>query len=232
MKKRVFLCAAITFCMLLTSCMRAGRPLELQLCGSYAVPGMLHRDMKDGGCSAEEIETDSEGRTLFRLSGKNLVYDAEAAYLVICQKIDAEYVYYYEDICFTEEGQSSEAIERLKERNDWGKPLDDSKMSRRRNLITFDLFISVDRKLDNIDVHTACYRALGVSDIPCDDIILLDVSPSGQELRFVRVDLPFKDDWQYVVLVSPDLKTNHVEITDLLQDWDKVVALKKDFQWG
>lgn len=72
----------------------------------------------------EEIEKDSYGRILFSYTVKDDFYPI-AAY-VICQKIDDEYVYYYEDYCVLASETFSGILENdlsdLKLQNDWEKP--------------------------------------------------------------------------------------------------------------
>ncbi len=82
----------------------------------------------------ELIETDKYGRTLFTYyESKSLIYEKECLALLISQKTENDYVYFYEDVNhFTVEDNgfslrkyifSEEQINRLKERNDWNKEI-------------------------------------------------------------------------------------------------------------
>jgi hypothetical protein len=93
-----------------------------------------------------QIEKDEYGRELvtvwispsgfYDLSGVADLYNhfVPTKVKMILQKHDKKKIYYYEDFCFlfeTEEGFSSESIEKLKALNDWGAPLTDEKCSSR-----------------------------------------------------------------------------------------------------
>jgi len=76
------------------------------------------------------LETDHYGRKLFHYSVNT---DGRYAILLICQKTDGQLAYYYEDICYFvynryETGYTEADKNELKERNDWGKPLDEGKL--------------------------------------------------------------------------------------------------------
>lgn len=78
-------------------------------------------------------ETDAYGRELF-LYRKDLYMSSDTLDIwVICQKTVEEQTYYYQDYCYyvCQVGYDISAAElvRLKERNDWGKPLDETKMA-------------------------------------------------------------------------------------------------------
>ena len=92
-----------------------------------------------------DIETDQYGRELFTVwISKFVFYDltGRGDYTtfrpgkakVILQKHDDEKIYYYEDFCFlleSEDGFPTDKIDALKERNDWGMPLQEEKCSSR-----------------------------------------------------------------------------------------------------
>ena len=76
----------------------------------------------------EVIEEDNFGRKLFLYYEK----DAISPYsMIISQKTSGDYVYYYSDynfICNFKNKFSDEDVEALKQRNDWGKSLQEDKM--------------------------------------------------------------------------------------------------------
>ena len=94
MKRKWFCIILILTC--LTGCSNVDKILELRVCGSYAIPGMLMFDTKGTAQTCDKVETDSVGRTLFKLAGTNMVTGIHETYYVICQKIDSKYVYFYE----------------------------------------------------------------------------------------------------------------------------------------
>ena len=77
-------------------------------------------------------ETDSYGRELFLYQSELLAISGRQDIYVISQKTEGGKVYYYEDffyLTYPDGGTISEAdLLLLKERNDWDKPLDKSKM--------------------------------------------------------------------------------------------------------
>lgn len=100
---------------------------------SHSVPNGF---FQDGAAKTTFLEQDSYGRVLFeyRVSIKYAYSHYQYAY-VVCQKSDEEYAYYYEDDCFiAQEGApefSDSAVEALKDANDWDKPLNAERLSRR-----------------------------------------------------------------------------------------------------
>jgi hypothetical protein len=81
----------------------------------------------------EIIEKDRYGRILFSYSE-----DSQARYLLIAQKADSTYVYYYPDFNFISIEYyrntffSEQDILKLKDRNDWNKPLDENKFIKQK----------------------------------------------------------------------------------------------------
>lgn len=95
-----------------------------------------------------KLEEDEYGRELFVYSASTALSDGQTSSALICQAHDAEYAYWYDKMnyvlspyeSFREEfengvsndpqrGIPSEWLEELKEKNDWGKELDESRFS-------------------------------------------------------------------------------------------------------
>ena len=103
---------------------------------------------------AELIETDQYGRELYSYIAVPEFDSAASDYsdtfcyiyaLVVCQKADKNRVYYYEDQCYLlrrTEAYSDEDLAAIKNANDWGKPLDESKITSVAN--SFDHAVSAD----------------------------------------------------------------------------------------
>ena len=161
MKKRLTAFWLLLLMLTTSSCMRAGQFLELILCGAYAVPGMFQHDPKGGSLKSNVIEEDPEGRIIFELTGRNVISGERETVLVVCQHIDADYVYFYEDKCYLYPGYTETDIDSLKARNDWGSPLNWDKMSVRSNSISFDLYINTDSILEYQEIDSAIRRGLG-----------------------------------------------------------------------
>lgn len=90
------------------------------------------------GSSWDEItvmESDNQGRILFHYRTNYMgIEDNELNSIMICQKHDSNYVFYYPDYHFvvasTIEEISEDDIAKLKEENAWDEPLNQSKMSK------------------------------------------------------------------------------------------------------
>ena len=97
----------------------------------YAIPGGYAANMHVSRTAL--IERDEYGRWLISVRMDN-EYGLNA--LCIAQWVDADYVYYYDNVCYvcTVYFKEYEAyqVEMLKEANDWGKPLDETKMVKRK----------------------------------------------------------------------------------------------------
>ena len=77
------------------------------------------------------LERDEFGRILYRYSDMSQFYPKITYTYIICQKLVKDYAYCYPDICFeiVNKGEklSNDRLDELKARNDWNKPLDESK---------------------------------------------------------------------------------------------------------
>lgn len=85
---------------------------------------------------AKVSERDEYGRSLYMYIGKGICGEVNGteSYMIISQKCENEMVYYYPDVCYIANTSancnfSTDEIELLKDRNDWGKPLEERKMS-------------------------------------------------------------------------------------------------------
>ena len=168
---------------MLSSCTtKADTHLELALCGSYAVPGMFCADLKGGTCVVTILEEDNYGRMMFSYSAPNVITQKAETALVICQKINEDYVYFYEDKCYLLQENGSHAIQIFKEQNDWNRPLDYAKMSKRPNQISFDLFIVTESSMPYANVIQAVAEGLGVETSQILQLQFIDADNTGNEL--------------------------------------------------
>lgn len=119
-----------------------GEDMDLYTVAAYNVLGA-----GNPGTTIRRIETDQFGRTLFEVSflseyGDWLYFQKQGetrlySYLV-CQKTEQDNVCFYEDECWTvfEKPEDFTAAEnaKLKEKNDWDKPIDEKRLSSRKVL--------------------------------------------------------------------------------------------------
>lgn len=204
--------------------------LELALCGSYAVPGMFCADLKGGTYEITILEKDAYGRIYFSYSAASAVTQETETALVICQSIDREYVYFYEDICYILQDDSFEAVKMIKEQNDWSKPLDYSKMSRRPNQITFDLFISTNSTLLYGKVIQAVSSELGLSSSQLTQLQFVDADNSGSELYWSG---KFENgtNQSYLLLVSSAYDVCVIKLDDDVGIYDVISDFKAENGW-
>ena len=115
---------------LLPSCGLFGpNPDMMHATASHSVPGMFEFELM--GTPIQVIEQDEYKRVLFSYTAKDGVTGQKRTVWVICQKMTSKEIYYYEDFNYSF-SDDQEAIESLKQKNDWGKPLDEQKFSVRR----------------------------------------------------------------------------------------------------
>ena len=213
--------------------MPVSQSIKLHVCGSHAVPGMYHSDTK--GSDIEVIETDSEGRILFEYSAPDVIRGGSIenyqTALVICQKYDDDYVYFYEDICYLKQYDTDEAIDRLKEQNDWGKALDESKCSRRPILITFDLVAYTDETIPYDQVRNLAKIIKCLSDDQIQDMGLLDVDHMGGVLYYLKYT-DGENTEKCFVLVNQNGKIAVLSIENDVVSPDGLAQFKKENGWA
>ena len=220
---------------LLASCafQKNNTTMKLKICGSYGVPGMLTYDLKGTETAAEIMEIDTEGRVLFSYIAKSCITEKREQILAICQKADDEYVYFYEDNCYLLHGYTQEDIETLKESNDWGSPLDESKMSRRSSKTSIDLFLIGDTNIAPIDMDKLKEQVMKELNAARSEIIeclVLDRDAAGNGLAFLHV---FRDgqNEKYFVFTNSVYAVDFLEIEEGIIDTYALAAFKKENKW-
>ena len=181
-----FFCVLMLASTLLSACQAPHDSLNLAVCASYGVPGMMTRDLKGVSFSCEMMDTDTYGRVLFTFCAVSSFTGEEETALVICQAADDENVYFYEDRCYLLGQWDEGEIRKLKTSNDWNLPLNDNKMSCRKKRISADLFLIPDVALNHPEVVSSCRQALG-SGYTVTDVFLLDTDETGHVLYQVNV---------------------------------------------
>ena len=187
-------------------------------CASFAVPGIF------SGIRTywDVIEKDAQGRELFEIVEDNAFMDeAYEMVYVICQKYDDDYVYYYEDSAHMLKSSKTDSIEALKERNDWGKPLDESKMSRRTATFTFDMTIIVDDGLDNDKVKDVLSQELGTTSDAIVHIYFDDMDPNGLVLYDVLIKDPVTEQKTYYFAIFDSAYHVSILTVEDINEYDK-----------
>lgn len=172
--------------MFLSSCNKEINEYELALCGSYAVPGMFCYDLKGGSYECSILEQDRYGRIMFQYSTNSVITNKKETAIIICQAIDSEYVYFYEDICYIVLDDPDQDISKLKELNDWNRAEGNSKMSYRKNHISYDRVIQTDSMLDYQNVRASICEKVNIFESQIREFCILDEDYAGNELYFLR----------------------------------------------
>ncbi len=133
----------------------------------------------------EVIEEDSFGRVLYKFMSYSRALgelnDDQIWTMLICQKSDKNYTYYYENYSFILSGGDDDfenaEIEKLKVWNDWNKDLDDSKMTKVINDYSpyGRLSLSYD-EYDEISINIASYISFDDESKLYLDLIAIDAN--------------------------------------------------------
>ena len=187
--KHIIILLIFLFTISFSSCFLHNSNEYLLICGAYAVPGMFYPDLKGSEASCKVIETDDYGRTLFLYSAPSVISDKNETVAVICQKNTKESVYFYPDYCFDITKNSVDDFSKLKEKNDWNKPLNESKMSFRKKKVSFDGIILQDKDIDMKEIEDTCCNHFGVSANSIVELSFDDLTPDGTIVFFAEIKL-------------------------------------------
>ena len=213
----------------LAACSNTNRFLELAICGSYGVPGMMTTDLKGGSFACEVIDTDPYGRVMFSYCAISSFSRKEETVLVICQAIDEDYVYFYEDHCYIPDLSDSDKIQLLKDINDWGNPLDYEKMSKRQNKISNDLFLVPELNLIHSSVVTACSKNFDHAQT-ISEIFFLDTDQNGHVLYQVNV-LSGDAKEIYLAIVDSEYHTELLKWSPDVMNETSLSTFKRENGW-
>lgn len=214
MKKNIV--TVILFCVLLLSACDSGimdKDAILHICGSYAVPGMFFFEVKGGVTECTIIEEDSYGRVLFSYSTINNIIKERDTVLVIFQKNDSDYIYFYEDICYIEENASEADLSYFKYINDWNKPFNQEKFSKRPKKMSFDLYIINENKHNIKTVSDKCAEKLNINKDNSISIEFDDEDLKGNVIYLVHYE-ENGNKRKCFMLVTEDYKCSIYEIPD------------------
>lgn len=221
--KKIILITSIIFIMILSACNNKSEMNELQICGSYAVPGMFNHNIKGRETSCHIIERDTSGRILFSYETFNVISNQKETAYVICQAYDKDYVYYYEDISFSFNEDSKNNWNELKEKNDWNKELVYNKMSRRENRLSLDLNIITNIEMDWNDIKEACAMKIGTTTDELYELCFLDKDEEGKVLCWMKTK-----DFEEKYFVIVDDKCN-VQVFKL-EDENNIYSIISEFK--
>lgn len=217
--------------LLLPGCQTRDETLDLAICGSYAVPGLFCYELKGGGFSCTVLETDRQGRILFSYTTQSIITGQEETAFVICQDTDLQYVYFYEDKCYSLGDPECVDLAQLKKDNDWDRPLDYEKMAKRSNAISADLFIIKGDNLEHKKVETACCVALGAQKEQIKELCFLDIDSAGHVLYWLVLNNEETTE-EYVFIINKSYEAVYMNATNGAVYSSDFISFKKDNGWS
>ena len=193
-------------------------------CCYFACPVCDVWDFRGYGYSI--ISTDSYGRIMFTEEFSLWTIDDKIKCTVIMQKYDGHTVYYYEDDAYILGNVSISELNSFKNKNDWGKPLDDSKMTSRYVEMTFDGAISNTPDLGRDGIIPT---ALNVDDNQILDGFLTDFKSETQAIWLCKVS--YDDDEKWFFVIANNGKYDAFETDSTLSNLGELGDFKKQIGW-
>ena len=229
-----------------------GDNMELYTIAAFSIP---YADRT--GTKIRTIEEDQYGRVLFLVSFRSSGFYYQSEYekmyaYAVCQKSDEERTYYYEDDCFllylTEDMFTESEQNKLKELNDWDKPLNEAKMTSRQIIEPHDSKLRATSlgfdKAFSVSLHL---KAAFLAEHPVDTdrqhvfYKYLDCDAAGKSVGVVWYwyysdnDSNDTETEAYFIMVDEDcLLTNKAQIakiTDTLHFQDELKMFKAANNW-
>lgn len=220
----IFLCI---ICVLFSSCSSNPEHFAMISTASFSVPCMFRSDMKGGGY--EVLETDDYGRILFSVTEHCIFSGDDETAIVIIQKYDRRYVYFYEDLNYTLDS-FAETVDELKARNDWNLPLNEKKMSRRKVKYSLDNRLVLENKTDFNKI-----KAVWENHLEKDGASIVDTSISDfngtQSLYVIVVETESKEKECYFSIVNSSYEAKYKKIDNLSDYREELVAFKQSCGW-
>lgn len=228
--RKIYAIALLMLIALLSGCGSTNKRDHLVACGSYAVPGMDCSDLKGNHYTCEMLEEDSYGRVLFSYEIYNVVSGKEENALIVCQLMNGEDVYFYEDVCFLIGDYNDEDIVQIKEKNDWERKPNPDKMTRREVRVTFDLTLVMHHELDYKTVRESCFETLGVDEAERKEFCLCYVNEKGYGLYYLALQTEEGLEKYWVI---SDLEHNiyAAPVNEDLNNIESLIELKKESGW-
>ena len=191
---------------------------------------------------AHLIDEDEYGRRLMSV-GIATGYDLNA--LCIVQRVDEKYVYYYDNVNYIciDDYQEYEAyqVEKLKEANDWGEPLDEEKMVKRELNSDSDLLAAMNYgNIHNVENSKRIFeKNICIPTGYKYDIIICDWDATGKEIYLASTFSPREPlgDWgkHYLMVINADGTYDPenfiVEFDDLKKSNQPLAELKEKNDW-
>ena len=227
---QIFALILLAIVLLSTGCAPSNQKQYLAICGRYAVPGMQCSDLKENSYVCEVMEKDSYGRILYSFCAPNIFSAQSETAVIICQKVEKKSVWYYENACYLLGNWSDDDIVKLKEVNDWGKPLDAEKMVGRTCEVTLDGYLTGISTLDYYDVQEAFCHSEGIAEEQISDGCFLDANGNGLWVYWFAVGGSNGTSY-YFVLADEDYQVMVCHAEKGLESIETLVAFQNENGW-
>ena len=245
MKKIVSLLLIIAVLFSFVGCRKIGEVDALVTIGSY-VPTLCLYDYKD--LHSKTLETDDYGRELVVIASNNsMIYESMTFAVVIMQKRD-KHIYYYDDVFyfihksgvkkisdFKASELNMEKVEALKKSNDWQKPLNKSKMTKKENAVALGGHIK-DKWLSNNNSYfeKVKEKVAGETGVNVEDvwIHLVDNDNESLMLCLAYIDNGHGDYTVYFVIVGEKHNIKYEELENIYDYNEQIKNFKQSCGWN
>ena len=197
-------------------------------CAYYSVPGFFEPDVK--GVNQEFVETDNFGRNLIYIKKYNEISKTSESAYVIIQKYENSVVYFYENINYMFINDTNKTLDDLKKANDWNSALNESKLSSRKVLVSFDMFLEdyyPSHSLSSDDLFSSLEK-YSIKKDSVTEWFFCDWNNKNQVLFFMKLD----NEEKYFFIW--DIVSNDTFITkfeDLYNCSNELINLKSQSGW-
>lgn len=205
---------------------------------SYVLPGLSDQDLRDWEHDFEILESDDYGRIMYKFyttkTPDSQLFNSSA--IVICQKLTNSYSYYYDNICYLigDNEFTLEQINDLKSKNDWGNPIDKSKLTKKKigfSLVFYDIYLYDYTSLDYRDSLNCICEALGISE---ENVLMCmpdDMNTKDKVLFFISVLVDNGAEEKYFLIMDSDYKPVFMKFDSLVDINDDLAKFKSDNGW-
>jgi len=176
-------------------------------------------------------ETDEYGRVMFYYEEGSII---NAYNILIAQKSDDEFVYYYEDYNFISSCNNEfakENIETLKANNDWNKPIDETKLIRKKIIEQEDI-----SSLDSNIIEEKFTKIMGAEWEFNATINELTTNEEGKKIVLVTAVCGYREatDKYFALIIDSEGnfdKDEIMEITDHSNYQEQLKQFKEKNNW-
>ena len=200
------------------------------VCVYYSVPGFF--EQKLDYYNDDIIETDNFGRDLVYVKRYNFITQTPESAYVIIQKYGNSVVYFYENINYMFINDTNKTLDDLKKANDWNSALNESKLSSRKVLVSFDHFL-VDyyppQSIDYNDSYLSLEKHYSIKKDSITELYYCDWDNKNQILYFIRLD---NEEEYFVIWDIENNNTFIAKVIDLYSCSNELINLKSQSGWS